>query len=159
MIGKASGEKTLKEKLPNINTNFTAVEITRINTSLIFNLKHRVVFRFAAYLLGMEICLGGQVRAGSRGHGGTAAAPGQRRMHRCQPLHGSEARDEGFHPDVPQKTRPEKDSRVEQSLEENTPAADFKVLVHRQVSVLDRRGAVRRGAGVCCRLTQPVLSQ
>lgn len=46
-----------------------------------------------------------------------------------------EARGGGFHPDVPQKTCPHKDSRVEQSLEENTSAVNFKVLVHRQVSV------------------------
>lgn len=70
---------------------------------------------FAAYLLGVQICLGGHDWAGNRGHGGTAAAPGQYRAHRCQPLHDGEV--EGFHSDVPQKKCPEGDTRVKQSLE------------------------------------------
>lgn len=43
-----------------------------------------------AHLLGVQICLGGNARAGSRGDGGTTAAPGQHRTHGCKPLHRGE---------------------------------------------------------------------
>lgn len=42
----------------------------------------------ASHLLCVEICLGGRVRAGSRGHRGTAADPVQHGPHGRQPLHG-----------------------------------------------------------------------
>ncbi len=99
------------------------MEIAKTNTHhflqifILFLRSSIALWLFAAYLLGMQICLRGHVRASSWGHGGTTAAPGQHRAHRCQPLHAGEAR--GLHSALPQKKCPEEDKRVRRSLEVN----------------------------------------
>ena len=93
----------------------------------------RVVIPRAAYLLGAQICLRRHVRTGSGGHGGAAAAPGQHRAHRRQPLHDGEALMCPRKRKRKKKKSPEEDTRVKRSLEADASGAYLMVCDHRWV--------------------------